>query len=105
MLQLSIRRSATAIASKCGAGAPATVRQTPAREALRDIHQAKHFGSSPPTHSTRLNGLWLAAPYPAHRSATMAPIHSTEFDLSKCFKGEQQLVYVYDDCISINDAY
>lgn len=28
----------------------------------------------------------------------MAPIQSTEFDLSKCFKGEQQLVYVYKHC-------
>ena len=25
----------------------------------------------------------------------MASTSSTEFDLSKCFKGEQQLVYVY----------
>lgn len=66
-----------------------------AREALRDIHPSKHFGSPPLTHSTRLNGLWLAVSHPAHRSATMAPIPSPEFDLSKCFKGEQQLVYVY----------
>jgi len=25
----------------------------------------------------------------------MAPIQSPEFDLGKCLKGEQQLVYVY----------
>lgn len=66
-----------------------------AREALRAIHQSKHLDPASPTHPTRLNGLWLAAYTPAHRSATMASTSSTEFDLSKCFKGEQQLVYVY----------
>lgn len=66
-----------------------------ARGALRDIHQSKQPDPASPTHSTRLNGLWLAAHTPAHRSATMASTSSTEFDLSKCFKGEQQLVYVY----------
>jgi hypothetical protein len=71
----------------------------------RDIHQAKHFGFSPPTQSTRLHGLWLAVTYSAHRSATMAPIQSTEFDLTKCFKGEQQLVYVYEACTGIDNSY
>ena len=35
----------------------------------------------------------------------MAPISSSEFDLSKCFKGEQQLVYVYHDGTSIEFNY
>lgn len=74
------------------------LRQTIKARALRDIHSSKHFGPTAPTHSTSLNGLWLAVIHPAHRSATMAPIQSTEFDLSKCFKGEQQLVYVYKHC-------
>lgn len=68
-----------------------------ARSSARDLHQAKHFGLSLPAHSTRLDGLWLADCLPAHRSAIMAPIQSTEFDLAKCLKGEQQLVYVYHD--------
>jgi hypothetical protein len=35
----------------------------------------------------------------------MAPIQSTEFDLTKCFKGEQQLVYVYEACTGIDNSY
>jgi hypothetical protein len=31
----------------------------------------------------------------------MASTSSTEFDLSKCFKGEQQLVYVYTNAASV----
>lgn len=73
--------------------------------ALRDIHSSKHFSASPSTHSARLDGLWIAVSHPAHRSAIMAPIQSTEFDLSKCFKGEQQLVYVYYDRTGIEIVY
>lgn len=73
--------------------------------ALRDIHSPKHFDSHPSTHSARLDGLWLAVSHPAHCSAIMAPIQSTEFDLSKCFKGEQQLVYVYYGGFCLESSY
>jgi hypothetical protein len=62
-----------------------------------DVGCARTPESSNPPHdaSLPLHGLWLAANPPAHRSAVMASNQSPELDLAKCFKGEQQLVYVY----------
>ena len=90
-------------ATECGAHQPLSAKLQRAKLSRHSPGQT--FRLLPPTHSTRLNGLWLAVLYSAHRSATMAPNQSTEFDLSKCFKGEQQLVYVYHDGTSIEFNY